>query len=147
MPEAKAASAVETFTQGFNCAQAVFTSLGPDEGIDRDVAMRVAGAFGGGIARHGEVCGALTGACMALGLKHASASNDPEAKLKTYQKVDELMSEFRACHGSILCRELIGCDLRSEEARSAPAAKEAMKSRCPLFVRDAAEIAGRLMGE
>jgi hypothetical protein len=40
-------------------------------GLDRDVAMRIASGFAAGM-RMAETCGAITGAIMVLGLRHAT---------------------------------------------------------------------------
>ena len=62
--------AAEIFSKGFSCSQAVFASLSSEYGVDSDTAKKIAGAFGGGIASNGELCGAVSGALMAIGLKH-----------------------------------------------------------------------------
>ena len=68
------------------------------------------------MARKQEVCGAVTGAIMAIGLKHGQAREDDKAaKETTYRLSRELMERFQAEFGSCLCRELLpGIDLTSE---------------------------------
>ncbi len=48
------------FKEGFSCAQTVFSTYGPQFGLDREMALKVAGAFGGGMAHMGRTCGAVT---------------------------------------------------------------------------------------
>ncbi len=62
--------AIAYFKEGFNCSQAVFAAFAPQSGLEREMALRIAGTFGGGMGRLGEVCGAVTGALMALGLQY-----------------------------------------------------------------------------
>lgn len=62
--------AVACFKEGFSCSQAVFSTFAPQLGLECELALKVAGLFGGGMGRLGEVCGAVTGALMALGLKY-----------------------------------------------------------------------------
>jgi C_GCAxxG_C_C family probable redox protein len=138
--------AVSLFSEGFNCAQAVLAAFGPDLGLERELALKLAGAFGGGMARMGEACGAVTGGLMALGLKFGpTRAGDEAAKEWAYGLACRFFKEFEAWNGSILCRELLGCDLSAPEGRKR--AKEAglHSSRCPGFVRAAAEILERLL--
>ena len=62
--------AVACFAQTFNCAQAILSTYGLQLGLERELALRVAGAFGAGMGRMGETCGAVTGAFMLIGLKY-----------------------------------------------------------------------------
>ena len=62
--------ALEKFLAGYNCAQAVLFSFCDDLGFDKDAALRLACGFGAGMARKQEVCGAVTGGILAIGLKH-----------------------------------------------------------------------------
>ena len=100
--------AFECINGGLNCAESVLTAavrgldLGP-----QGLAPRIATCFGGGVGRtNGEMCGALAGALMALGLVHGrndpSQSSDRAASLAT-----ELRQRFINAHGSSTCRELL----------------------------------------
>ena len=61
--------AVELRAESYNCAQAVIAAVANDVGITEEAAFGFAGGFGGGL-RLGEVCGAATGAVMAIGLRY-----------------------------------------------------------------------------
>ena len=74
----KSIKAKSRFENGYACSQAVLSTLSPELGLDENTAFKVASAFGGGMVRHGEVCGAVTGALMALGLKYGSNNEDEE---------------------------------------------------------------------
>ncbi len=85
-------------------------------GIESAGVPRIATGLGGGVARHGEVCGALIGAALALGLKYGRESGeDSAAKKDMYSRVDRLIRRFEEEFGSIRCRELTGCDLLTPE--------------------------------
>lgn len=93
------------------------------------------------MARMGETCGALTGAFMVIGLKHGKTrADDDEAREKTYELVNDFTARFKARHNSIVCRELLGHDLGTEEGREAVAGKNLFLTLCPAFVRTAGEI-------
>jgi C_GCAxxG_C_C family probable redox protein len=114
--------------------------------LSTEHAMRLSSAFGGGIARTGQMCGAVSGALMAIGLAHgATTSDDHTSKEKTYAVTKELWSRFRERHGSIVCRELLGVDIGTPEGRQAAIRNGLFKTRCPVFVRFAAEIAVQLL--
>ncbi len=72
-------SAVDCFTCGFSCSQAVFSTFAEKIGLDKETALRISGPFGGGMARMGDTCGAVTGAFMAIGLKYGKAKADDYA--------------------------------------------------------------------
>lgn len=133
--------AVSLFQEGFNCSQAVFTTFAVEMGMDRDVALKVAQAFGGGMGQMGETCGAVTGAFMVIGLKYGRTSvDDDEAKAKTYALVKEFVEKFKARNGTIICRELLGCDIGTPDGHRIAKEKDLFSTVCPGCVRDAAEI-------
>jgi C_GCAxxG_C_C family probable redox protein len=101
--------AAEIFSQGFNCSQAVLAACGTDLGLSREQCLGVACAFGGGMARTGATCGAVTGAMMAIGLRHGKVKvDDAEGKERTYKAVHDFMDRFRSRHKSVECRDLLG---------------------------------------
>jgi C_GCAxxG_C_C family probable redox protein len=134
------------FDQGFTCSQAVLAAFAGRHGLDRDLALKVACAYGGGIARGGKTCGAVSGALMAIGLAHGRTQvEDEAAREKTYAATRAFLERFRREHGSDQCRELLGVDI-STPAGSEAAAKEGLfRTRCPLLVRSAARMVSSLV--
>jgi len=105
----KAEQAKQLFLDGHNCAQAVFCTFARELGLDDKTALTLSACFGGGLGRQREVCGAVSGMCMALSLKYAPQDpTDQMAKAKFYARVQELCAEFKKENGSIICRELLG---------------------------------------
>lgn len=132
--------AVSSFKQGCNCAQAVFATYAEQLGFDRGKALKIACGFGGGM-RMGETCGAVTGAFMVIGLKYASGDpQDKDAKQKAYELVQKFTREFRTRNGSVVCKELLGCDVSTPEGAKIATEKGLFRSFCPKMVQDAAEI-------
>jgi len=111
--------AMEKLLEGYNCAQSILYAFGPGLGLDGEISLKVATGLGGGMARRGDVCGALTGGILVVGLKYGrGARQDRSATEKTYQKTQELLAGFEQRHGSCLCRVLLGgCDLRTPEGQ------------------------------
>ena len=105
----KADRAKELFLEGYNCAQAVFGAFCEDFGIDFETGVKLSSGFGGGISRRREVCGAVSGAVMVLSMKYGYDDADAiEEKKALYKKVQEVLANYEAEVGSIICRELLG---------------------------------------
>jgi C_GCAxxG_C_C family probable redox protein len=141
--------ALELFTQKYNCAQSVYGSCVASKEFTEAQRLVIASPFGGGVARQGEICGALTGALMALGEICGEAMlRDPEAGRKLiYERAQRLMESFRQTHGSILCRELTGCILSTEEGRKSFDARELHKNFCTGLVAFACEKVDEIINE
>jgi C_GCAxxG_C_C family probable redox protein len=109
--------------------------------MDEQTALRVACGFGGGCARLGLTCGAVTGAYMVIGLKYGKVkADDNDAKEKTYAFVQEFSERFVARNKSLNCTELLGCDLGTPEGRVKVKELNLMVAVCEKLVRDAVEI-------
>ena len=108
--------AIGVMAAGGNCAQAVLCVFCEELGLEKGMALKLASGFGSGMARRQEVCGALTGGLMVIGLKHGQAREDNmAAKEAAYRLSREMMERFQARFGSCLCRELLpGLDLATE---------------------------------
>ena len=133
--------AVLCFQQGFSCSQALLSAYSEQFGLDQETALRVAGAFGSGMGRMGETCGAVTGAFMIIGLKYGKTkASDEQTKEKAYSLVKEFTERFKLRNGSVLCRELLGCDLGTQEGMKLAKEKDLIDTLCPKFVQDASEI-------
>jgi C_GCAxxG_C_C family probable redox protein len=138
----KSEEAVAMMAQGFNCAQSVLGVFCADLNFDKETAMKLATGFGAGMARKQEVCGAVTGGIMAIGLKHGPAyEGDKEAKELVYRFARELMERFAAKFGSCLCRELLaGCDLASEAGQKKYREESLSEKVCRPCVAEAVRI-------
>jgi len=142
----RADEAVARFRGEFNCAQAVFSTFAPELGLAREVALWVAGAFGGGMGRSGATCGAVTGALMAIGLKYGKCRpGDDAARERTYALAGDFLRRFQARRGSTLCRELLGYDTGTPAGRQAAREAGLYETLCPQLVRDAVEIVEALL--
>lgn len=136
----KSDKALELFSNNFNCSQAVLTAFAPDFGLDEKLALMLGTSFGGG-ARNGEMCGAVSGALMVLGLKygHFDAA-DSEQKSRAYSIAAEYTRRFKEANGSIVCRELLGYDLTKPDEMACIKEKGLFGKVCPQMIKSAAEI-------
>lgn len=136
----KVQHAVSTFKSGFNCSQAILRTYGPDYGLSPLDSLRVSCGFGGGM-RRGDTCGAVTGALMILGLRYGPQNtSDTSAKADVYSKVTEFCSRYESRCGSIVCRDLLGCDISTPQGMEHAKSNNLFGTVCPKMVQIAAEI-------
>jgi C_GCAxxG_C_C family probable redox protein len=147
MASQRAAEAVAAFNGGFSCSQAICTTYFQAFGIDRVTARKVSCGFGAGIARSGGICGAVAGAIMVIGLAYGMARTcDVAAKEKTYRAVNDFLREFRQRNGEVDCTPLIGFDLSDPSQLEMAKERKVVMTRCPQYVKDAAEILDDILG-
>lgn len=133
--------AVSCFREGHTCSQAILSTFGPECGLDRETALRLAQPFGAGMARSGCVCGAVSGSLMVIGLKHGMADlKDKAAKEKAYKLSREFIKRFEKKQGSIQCRDLLDCDISTTTGLALAVVRGLFKTRCPVLVGEAARI-------
>ena len=138
-------TALGLFAQQMHCSQAVLAAFAEELGITKEEAFRLGGAFGGGM-RKGEVCGACTGALMAIGLRYGqTVIGDTEAKQRCDQKTVAFLNTFQAENGSCLCRDLLGYNLSSDMQRDAARAAGVFGKVCPQIICSAVEILETLL--
>lgn len=140
--------AYQLFLDGYNCAQAVFCAFEDMTGIDRDTGAALASSFGGGLGRMREICGAVSGGAMVLGiLKGYSDPKDGEHKKQHYALVREFAERFREQNGSYICRELLsGVNVTPGGDPEARTEQYYKKRPCPELVRCAADILDEMLG-
>ena len=142
----KADEAVALFQQGFTCSQAVLSVFADDFGLDRDLALRISQGFGAGIAYRGDMCGALAGAIMVIGLRYGRIrADDTAAKEKTYAVVNEFLREFETSHGSVTCTRLLGYNLSDPQQVAEVKKSKVVMARCPALVRDAVRLVEKVV--
>jgi len=126
--------------EDFNCSQSVFAAFAEDYDIDMETALKVSTGFGGGM-RSGEVCGALTGALMAIGAARGHhIAGDTGAKEDGGLRARAFVDLFRERNGAILCRDLLGFDPSTEEGHAHYFAHPELKVKCRDFVNSAVEL-------
>lgn len=143
MSSTRAETAVEAFRTGMLCSQAVLSSYGPDYGLDKEMAVKIARGFGSGISRMSETCGAVSAAIMVLGLPYEGI--EKQAKEETYRLVQEFMKEFKARHSSFNCTCLLGCHLGTAEGQEHFNSRGLKETHCITFIRDVGDILEKLL--
>ncbi len=128
--------ATKIFYEEFNCSQAVLGAYAEEYGLTVDQAMKVAACFSGGV-RKGEVCGAVSGAIMVIGLKYGEGA---DYKAIAYPKAVEFVDMFKEKNASYVCRDLLGCDISSEEGMLYAREEGLFTDICPRMVESAVDI-------
>lgn len=128
------------FMKGYNCSQTVFALFSESLGMDEATAAKVATGFGSG-ARKGNICGAVSGAMMVLGLAYGQEDlTDDAKKMQVYNKSDQFIERFEAQMGSIVCKELFGYDISIPEERAIIHEQQLIGKICPKAIKVAVEI-------
>ena len=141
----KAESAINFFQNGCNCAQSVLAAYAADYDLEKDRALQVAVGFGGGMGRVQDVCGAISGAIIVLGLSSEFKDGDGRPKInEVYAKVHRLIDEFAKEKGTIKCRDLLGCDLTSEEGQKY-FKEHNLRENCWEYVRLCCELLDKVL--
>ena len=141
--EERIEKAVSLFKEGYNCSQSVVAAFADMYGFTEEQALKMSSAFGGGIGRMRETCGAACGLFMLAGLeKGATEGSDREGKAATYALVQELAAKFKEENGSLRCADLLGLSKR-EPLVSTPEVRTSTyyaKRPCAKMVETAARI-------
>ena len=87
--------------------------------LPEETALKIACGLGAGMGRKGEVCGAVTGGILVLGMRYGKVcKDDRSAQERTYIETRKLMDKFSEKHGTVICRKLLnGCDLMTEDGQ------------------------------
>ena len=134
--------AVAKFLGGYNCAQSIVYAFSDDLRVDKSLALKIACGFGAGMGRKQEVCGAVSGGIMVIGLKYGRGEND-ERKIMdlAYVKVRALMDRFSEKHGTFICRKLVGeCELTTDEGQKMYKERDLLHKICAPCLVSVAEI-------
>jgi C_GCAxxG_C_C family probable redox protein len=142
----KSEDAQACFQSGITCSSAVFSAFSDELSLDPDTAKKIACGFGAGISKTGNICGAVSGALMVIGLKYGKTEADDDAATeKTRDLVRRFIHEFTEKNGSVNCTELLGYDLSDPEAFSAARNSGLFMTKCPVLVRNSADILERIL--
>ena len=140
--------ALDYFRKNYNCCQSTLLAFGDVIGLDEQKALDIAGGYGSG-AGTGELCGAINGAIMALGLLTPIDKADPLAsKRRTMALAKELQARFQERFGHLRCKDLLANAAGFEATEATPAAKAmGLTKHCEIMVVTAVEIVEQIIAE
>lgn len=142
--EERKQKAVDYFKSGYNCSQSVTLAYADVFELDEELVKKIATSFGGGMGRLREVCGAVSGMFILLGMEYPSTNPDEKSKkTENYSAVQRTANEFKNRFGSIICADLLKIkrEAQQPEADDRNAAYY-QKRPCAKLVAHAAEIVG-----
>jgi C_GCAxxG_C_C family probable redox protein len=117
-------------------------------GIAEKEAFKIASGFSAGLGYRGEMCGAVIGAYLTIGLKYGFIRpTEQDKKKQTFQIIGEFLDEFRKRNGSIMCKDLIKYDASDPDQLREAREKNVFTEICPKYVKDSAEILEKILSE
>ena len=136
----------EYHMKGYNCSQSLLAAFSDVTGLSETESLSVSGCFGRG-AGSGELCGAISGAIMVLGMLTPVDTNDPvNSKLRAVAQGREFLRRFSQRFGAVRCETLLPMELTADDR--APAAKElGITDHCSILAATAAEIVEQMLRE
>ena len=142
-------AAMANFMKGYNCSQSIVLAFADLLDIDEKSLLKMSSSFGGGMGRLREVCGSVSGMFMVAGLLYGyDGPETGQVKADHYARIQELAHRFEEQHGSIVCRELLGLNVRHDVLVPEARTTEYYKKRpCPEIIGDAAEILEQFIKE
>lgn len=134
--------ACKYFKDGYNCAQSVLLAFSDITGFDKEMSLKLASSFGGGMGRLREVCGAVSSMFMIAGLlKGYTSPNNDFAKEEHYSLIQDLGNEFKSKCGSIICRDLLNLAEGADSPTPSKRTKQYYDERpCENCIKTAAQI-------
>jgi len=139
--------AVAYFAKEMHCSQSILAAFADECKITEAQAFKLGSCFGAGM-RKGNVCGAVTGALMVLGLLYGEEEiGDFDARARTNKLNDLMIDTFNQRYGSCLCNQLLKCDISTEEGKQKARDDKLFTEFCPKMVAGAVEILEEIIKE
>lgn len=133
--------------ESYNCTQALLLPFLEQYGIREEDGFKIASVFGAGMGRMQETCGAVTGAFMVLGLEYGFVNpKDEQQRELLLEKTREFVAKFKDEYGTIKCRDLLLCDLNTEEGQKKHKEKNQRELICKQCVKHSVRILEGMIG-
>lgn len=132
--------------EGFLCSESVLLAISELLGIRSELIPKIATGFGAGVGGQGEVCGAVSGGILGLGLKFGRNETKKE-NVKPYWFATDFLKRVKTEVGNVSCKELTGCDFNTESGRKRYIEEEMWETKCRQLIAMASGIAFDLISE
>lgn len=144
----KAEESLKHFSGGNSCAQSILKTYGREFFKNGDDAARLAAGFEAGLAFRGEVCGAVSGAMMIIGLKYGHSDPSEElAKERLYKLTNQYLTEFEEKCGATSCNKLLNVNISTQEGIEEAISKNLFATICPNAIKTSSEILEGIFAE
>lgn len=142
----RSAEALKAFDSGFNCAQSMLHTYGKQYFKEEAFALKIASGFGAGVSYRGEMCGAVSGSLMVIGLHYGYANLTMELeKEMNFLVAKEFMAAFEQTNGSLKCNQLVKAEINTPEGLETARRDGLFNKNCPGLIASAAEILESLL--
>ena len=131
--------ALEHFHNKFTCAQALLMAYGPQCGLSEEMAGDIGKAFVGGMGFMGGTCGVATAAFMILGLHYDLQTTNDHTNL--------FVENFTEINKTLLCNDLLGCDISTEEGRNCMKDRNLRETLCAKLLADGCDILDAILSQ
>ncbi|MCB2171978.1 C-GCAxxG-C-C family protein [archaeon] len=138
--------AISYADQGFLCVESVLKALADLNGLDSEYIPGIASGLAAGVARTSQICGAVSGAILGLGLWFGR-STPVAGDRKPYWYSRLILDRWMGFHPSFNCTELLGVDLDNPEEYKVFDSEYMWKNKCKLYIREATGLAYDLLVE
>jgi C_GCAxxG_C_C family probable redox protein len=116
-----------------------------------EAAVKAVGAFGGGIASSGNVCGILLGGVALISFIYSRGNLDEKENPRIWVLSSKFLKKFEEItepYGGMNCRDIAGVDWKNREAvKEYYANPDSNRRICTLLVGEAAAILGKLLDD
>jgi C_GCAxxG_C_C family probable redox protein len=119
-----------------------------ESNLPDETSLKIACGLGAGMGRKEEVCGAVTGGILVLGMLHGRGGKDDRSATElTYLKTRKLMEEFAKKRGTYICRQLLsGCELTAEEGQKFFKENDMLNKVCVPCIQSVVMILREIIG-
>lgn len=141
--------AEHNFREGYTCAQAVALAFCKDAGADEKTLLAATYPMGGGMGRMRLTCGAVNAMAIIAGMKMSHGQpGDLQRRGEIYAVVRQMVEEFKADNGTIICAELLGRALpKNDSPQPEERTADYYKRRpCPEKIRQCGLIIEKYLG-
>lgn len=130
---------LELFHNKLTCSQALLMAYGPEGGLSEDIASNIGKAFVGGMGFTGGTCGVATAVFMILGLHYDLQTTNAHVNL--------FVENFTEKNKSMLCNDLLGCDIGTAEGRQFMKEHDLRATRCAKLLADGCDILDAILAQ
>ena len=142
-PDQAGRRSAELFNQGLCCSESVLQALAESCGIQSELIPKIATGLCGGISRSGNICGAVSGGVLAIGLCYGR-SRPGESPEETVRRVRAFLTRCEQRFGSTNCEKLLGCRLDTPEGQQF-FKEHNLREKCAGLTREAARMASEAL--
>ena len=133
--------------EGYLCSEAVLLALAESMEVEYELIPRIATGFAAGVARMGNMCGALSGAVMGLGLRYGRDIPETEPGRRPYWYGRRLAEAFEEAHGPVTCPGVLGLKIDDPDDYRRYSEEDMWATKCREVIKTAARLAWDLLQE